>query len=70
MPTAFRAAAGEGEQPSLSLAPLVRLVERGEFDLVAMGRAVLADPEWAVKVNAGRLTEVRPYDKSADAVLR
>ncbi|HEY1822062.1 MAG TPA: NADH:flavin oxidoreductase [Trebonia sp.] len=70
VPTAFRAGAGEGEQPSLSLAPLVRLVERGEFDLVAMGRAVLADPEWAVKVNAGRLAEVRPYDKSADAVLR
>ena len=69
VPSAFRAAAGEGDQPSLSLAPLVRLVERGEFDLVATGRAVLADPEWAVKVAAGRLAEVRGYDKSADAVL-
>jgi len=30
---------------------------------------VLADPEWAGKLAAGRLSEIRPYDKSADAVL-
>jgi 2,4-dienoyl-CoA reductase-like NADH-dependent reductase (Old Yellow Enzyme family) len=66
--SAFR---GEGEagQSTLTLAPLVALAERGEFDLVASGRAVLADPEWAAKVAAGRLDEIRPYDKSADAVL-
>jgi 2,4-dienoyl-CoA reductase-like NADH-dependent reductase (Old Yellow Enzyme family) len=69
VPSAFRAAEGEGEQPTLSLAPLVRLIERGEFDLVATGRASLADPQWPVKVAAGRLAEVRDYDKSVDAVL-
>jgi 2,4-dienoyl-CoA reductase-like NADH-dependent reductase (Old Yellow Enzyme family) len=56
-------------QPSLSLAPLVDLLTRGEFDLVAVGRAVLADPHWGAKVADGRLAEIRPYDKSADATL-
>ena len=65
----FRGAADEAGQPSLTLAPLVELIERGEFDLVALGRAVLADPAWASKVAAGRLSEIRPYDKSADTVL-
>jgi 2,4-dienoyl-CoA reductase-like NADH-dependent reductase (Old Yellow Enzyme family) len=56
-------------QPSLTLAPLVDLFHRGEFDLVAMGRAVLADPHWAAKVAESRLSEIRPYDKSVDAYL-
>jgi 2,4-dienoyl-CoA reductase-like NADH-dependent reductase (Old Yellow Enzyme family) len=56
-------------QQSLSLAPLVEYLTRGEFDLVALGRAVLADPNWGAKVADGRLAEIRPYDKSADAFL-
>ena len=56
-------------QPTLTLAPLVDLLTRGEFDLVAVGRAVLADPHWGAKVADGRLAEIRPYDKSADATL-
>jgi 2,4-dienoyl-CoA reductase-like NADH-dependent reductase (Old Yellow Enzyme family) len=56
-------------QPSLTLAPLVDLFDRGEFDLIALGRAVLADPSWAAKVAGGQLGEIRPYDKSADATL-
>jgi 2,4-dienoyl-CoA reductase-like NADH-dependent reductase (Old Yellow Enzyme family) len=66
---AFRGTADEAAQPSLTLAPLVGLLERGEFDLVAVGRAVLADPEWAAKVADGRLPDIRSYDKSADAIL-
>jgi 2,4-dienoyl-CoA reductase-like NADH-dependent reductase (Old Yellow Enzyme family) len=58
-----------GHQSSLTLAPLVDLLTRGEFDLVALGRAVLADPNWGAKVADGRLAEIRPYDKSADAQL-
>lgn len=69
VPSAFRAPDGEGEQPTLSLAPLVDLLDRGEFDLVALGRAVLADPQWAVKLADRRLAAIRPYDKSADSVL-
>jgi len=32
--------------------------ERGEFDIVAVGRALLADPEWVNKIRDGRLSEI------------
>ena len=59
----FFARPDEDAQPSLTLAPLVGLLRRGEFDLIALGRAVLADPEWARKLAEARLGEIRPYDK-------
>jgi 2,4-dienoyl-CoA reductase-like NADH-dependent reductase (Old Yellow Enzyme family) len=70
----FLGVAEDGKSPaarqsSLTLAPVVDLLSRGEFDLVALGRAVLADPEWGAKVADGRLAEIRPYDKSLDAYL-
>jgi len=34
---------------------------RDEFDLIAAGRALLADPEWGTKVLEGRLDERRAY---------
>lgn len=39
---------------------LVRM-ERDEFDLVAVGRALLGDPEWLAKVLAGRDDELIPF---------
>jgi 2,4-dienoyl-CoA reductase-like NADH-dependent reductase (Old Yellow Enzyme family) len=56
-------------QSSLTLAPLLQLFHRGEFDLIALGRAVLADPAWAAKVAEGRLAEILPYGKSAGTTL-
>ncbi|WP_216896886.1 NADH:flavin oxidoreductase [Nocardia alni] len=35
--------------------------ERGEFDVVALGRALLADPEWVNKMRAGQLSEITPF---------
>jgi 2,4-dienoyl-CoA reductase-like NADH-dependent reductase (Old Yellow Enzyme family) len=43
---------------------LLDRLERGEFDLVAVGRALIANPAWAVKVKAGALEELRPFDRS------
>ncbi len=37
----------------------------GEFDMVAVGRALLQDPEWVLKVKAGRYEELQDYDKAA-----
>jgi 2,4-dienoyl-CoA reductase-like NADH-dependent reductase (Old Yellow Enzyme family) len=37
-----------------SMSELVRRFERGDFDLVAVGRALLADPNWLQKVPARR----------------
>ena len=44
---------------------LLDRLERGEFDLVAVGRALLQDPEWAAKVLAGRFAELAAYDASS-----
>jgi len=44
--------AGESSTPA-SLDTLVHRMERGEFDLVAVGRALLSDPRWVTKVRAG-----------------
>lgn len=48
---------------SLSLKPLLELWDREEFDLVAVGRAALSDPEWPTKVRTNRLSEIRPFQK-------
>ena len=35
--------------------------ERNEFDVVAVGRALLADPHWVNKIRAERLSEITPF---------
>jgi 2,4-dienoyl-CoA reductase-like NADH-dependent reductase (Old Yellow Enzyme family) len=60
-PGAFR---GEGSRVSKLDETIARL-ERGEFDLVAVGRALLQDPEWALKVKAGHHDQLRDYDPKA-----
>jgi 2,4-dienoyl-CoA reductase-like NADH-dependent reductase (Old Yellow Enzyme family) len=66
---AFR---GEDEKraSTLSLAPLLELLGRGEFDLVGLGRALLSEPAWPTKLREGRLDEIRPYDKADESQLR
>jgi 2,4-dienoyl-CoA reductase-like NADH-dependent reductase (Old Yellow Enzyme family) len=59
---------GEASQPA-SLDNLLERMDRGEFDLVAVGRALLQDPEWVVKVRDGRTSELKSFDRSAMGVL-
>ena len=59
---------GETSQPA-SLDELVRRLEGGEFDLVAVGRALLADPQWALKVCEGRTAELTDFNREAMATL-
>ncbi len=40
---------------------LLEMLARGDFDLVAVGRALLSDPAWAAKVRARQLAELRPF---------
>jgi 2,4-dienoyl-CoA reductase-like NADH-dependent reductase (Old Yellow Enzyme family) len=37
----------------------------GEFDLVAVGRALLSDPNWTLKVRDGRFHDLSAYDPAA-----
>ncbi|MEY9876556.1 2,4-dienoyl-CoA reductase-like NADH-dependent reductase (Old Yellow Enzyme family) [Streptacidiphilus sp. MAP12-33] len=55
---------GEGS-PVQALDNLLDRMEREEFDMVAVGRALLQDPEWAAKVLAGRFDELAPYDAAS-----
>lgn len=55
---------GEASQPA-ALDELLRRLDRGDFDLVAVGRALLQDPNWAVKVRDGRTDELMPFERSA-----
>ncbi len=40
---------------------LLERIEQDEFDLVAVGRALLADPEWTAKILSGRVDELTPF---------
>ncbi len=59
---------GEASRPA-SLDELIRRLERGDFDLVAVGRALLQDPLWARKVRQGRTEDLLDFERSAMATL-
>ncbi|OEC37432.1 2,4-dienoyl-CoA reductase [Pseudomonas cuatrocienegasensis] len=48
-----------------SLENLLERLNREEFDLVAVGRALLVDPDWAVKVRDGREQDIKPFSREA-----
>lgn len=62
---AFR---GEGSEPA-SLDGLIARLEREEFDLVAVGRALLADPRWVEKIREGRHDALLPFERAYMARL-
>lgn len=54
---------GGPEAEPASLAPLVERMQAGEFDLIAVGRALLADAEWAVKVHQCHEDSIHQFSK-------
>jgi len=48
---------------------LLQRMEEGEFDLIAVGRALLGDADWVAKVRAGDLASFRDFDPAALARL-
>lgn len=58
--------AGQSSAPS-SLDELLRRLDRQEFDLVAVGRPLLADPHWVEKIQAGQ--EVEGFSAAALGTL-
>lgn len=62
----FVPAEGESTFKSGNIATIDGLLERlanDEFDLVAVGRAMIANPDWANKVQAGQWETLHPYEK-------
>ena len=48
-----------------SITQLAERVAKDEFELVAVGRALIQDPEWVVKVREDRLDELEDYSKDS-----
>jgi 2,4-dienoyl-CoA reductase-like NADH-dependent reductase (Old Yellow Enzyme family) len=62
--TQFMVKTDKVAQPA-KLDGLLQRLNNNEFDLVAVGRALLQDPEWAAKVRDGREEEILPFSRDA-----
>jgi 2,4-dienoyl-CoA reductase-like NADH-dependent reductase (Old Yellow Enzyme family) len=60
--------AGESSAPT-NVDDLIERMEADEFDLVAVGRALLSDPAWPNKLRAGREDEMVAFDPKHMGVL-
>ncbi len=60
--------AGEASEPR-ALDELLRRLDRHEFDLVAVGRQLIVDPNWVEKIRQGRAEELKGYSREALATL-
>jgi 2,4-dienoyl-CoA reductase-like NADH-dependent reductase (Old Yellow Enzyme family) len=58
----------EGAQTA-GIERLIEMMERGDFDLVAVGRALIVNPDWANKVRTGRFDDLKNYEPAALATL-
>jgi len=47
----------------------VERLARGEFDMIAVGRALLQDPDWAQKIKEGRHDELADWDSASLGTL-
>ena len=52
------------------LGPVIDAMARRDFDLAAVGWAILADPEWPEKVRTGRTAKIRPFARADLAAYR
>lgn len=51
----------EGKPASIDR--LLEMLERGDFDMVAVGRALIANPDWANVVAAGNVSQLKSFEK-------
>lgn len=58
-----------GEAATADIGELLSRLETHEFDLVAVGRALIANPDWVRLVQAGQIDQLKTYDKSILAEL-
>lgn len=65
----FTASFGGKPAEPTGIEELVKRVEADEFDLVAVGRALLADPDWINKIVDGREGEISSFTRDALASL-
>ncbi|SOZ68523.1 conserved hypothetical protein [Cupriavidus taiwanensis] len=60
----------KGESAGVAaLDDLLARLEKGEFDLVAVGRALISDPEWVSKIKHERYEDLVGFDRNTLSVL-
>ncbi len=64
----FSTFAGDNSKPT-SLDELTCRMDREEFDLIAVGRALITDADWAAKVQDGRMDELQGFKTAALGVF-
>lgn len=64
----FGAFSGQGSN-TRSIDDLIERLDKGEFDLVAVGRALIQDPQWANKVRQGDMDKLETYSGDALTTL-
>jgi 2,4-dienoyl-CoA reductase-like NADH-dependent reductase (Old Yellow Enzyme family) len=64
----MKAFGGEASIP-VGLDNLVRRLEREEFDLIAVGRAILGDPAWVRQIRKGDTAGLKNFSPAAFAEL-
>ena len=63
--TAYRSRGAE----TASIDRLLEMLARGDFDLVAIGRALIVNPDWPNTVQSGKFDQLKPYVPEALATL-
>lgn len=64
----FSAFSGEASNVA-SMEPLIQRMERDEFDLIAVGRALLTDAQWPEKIRTGNSSELLGFDPASFSTL-
>ena len=59
----------EATEVENNLDELVARMQRGEFDMIAIGRALIANADWPLKARKGRWAEMEPFHKDQLKVL-
>jgi 2,4-dienoyl-CoA reductase-like NADH-dependent reductase (Old Yellow Enzyme family) len=44
---------------------LLEMLAREDFDMIAVGRSLLIDPNWAIKIKGGAFNSIAPYSPAA-----
>ncbi len=52
-----------GARPTANIDRVEQALERGDFDMIAIGRALLANPDWLTKVRAGRFSDIAAFSR-------
>jgi 2,4-dienoyl-CoA reductase-like NADH-dependent reductase (Old Yellow Enzyme family) len=64
----FGAFAGDNSQP-VGIERLIPMLERGDFDLVGVGRALISNPEWPLHIERGDREALKPFTTADLATL-